>query len=157
MKPSLLATLALALLVPAASADHWNDDTPTSYLGDSTCRISQVTVDPSCAVAYACTGGSPPQIVDTALHCGGRLAEEASPIAASLGFYAWSVADGYTLVVQNNANAAAATVQPTADEFNAVGCSTIWSFFCANPVIVSGHMPVNDPINDYPDQLPGPY
>jgi hypothetical protein len=150
-----ILALAMALFAPAASADHWDDDTPAvAYFGDSTCSMGTVDDNPQCAVAYACTGGSPPQVVDTALHCAGRLAAEREDIAASLLYYAWTQADSHTLALHNGHEDRAAMLQPTADEFNTFGCAVVWSFFCANPVIVPADLPANDPVNGYPSALP---
>jgi hypothetical protein len=142
----MLAALSALLFAPLASADHWDDDNGWTPVGDSLCDPDEA----QCVLGYLCTGGSPPQIVDTALHCGMRAAGEAQPVALWVPEYAWVVFDAQTAQVDERfATVHDSTVAPVA-EANTVLCGTIWSFFCDNPLVVPDDLPVNDPFGAYP-------
>jgi hypothetical protein len=147
----LLAALAALVAAPVTSADHWAQDTGGAKFGDSTCYWATLTSgDPGCHVAYACNGGSPPQIVDTALYCSARLAGEAEAVARSAPFYAWTVADWAGQNYEPVLGAPHDALQPTLDVANAPLCDVVWSFFCTTPIVLPDDAPVDDPIQQYP-------
>jgi hypothetical protein len=146
----LLAALCLAA-IPAASADHWNFDNPTPpYFGDSACSWTTLPGDASCQVAHACNGGSPPQIVDTALYCAMRASAEAPAIVASVPYYGWVLADYWTGVAEENADVPHDAMQPTVDTVNDPLCAVVWSLFCTNPLTIPDDSPLADPVNGFP-------
>jgi hypothetical protein len=151
MRTLLLAALLCLTAIPAVSADHWNyDNPPTPYFGDSGCSWTTLPGEFSCHVAYACNGGSPPQIVDTALYCAVRAANEAPDVAGSAPYYAWVLADYWSASAENLAVAPHNALQPTVDTVNEPLCAVVWSLFCTNPLTVPDDTPLADPINGFP-------
>jgi hypothetical protein len=147
----LLAALAALVLTPVASADHWAQDTGGAKFGDSTCYWATLTAgSPGCHIAYACNGGSPPQVVDTALYCSARASGEAESIVRSSPFYAWTVADWAGNNYEPLFGAPHDALQPTLDVANAPLCETVWSLFCSTPLVIPDDAPADDPIQEYP-------
>jgi hypothetical protein len=148
MRLLLVAATALLLTAPVASAHHeWNwESTDATDVGDSGCS----PIDPECVAAYACTGGAPPQVVDLVLHCAVRASNEAEDVALWVPYYAWMWADWGTAVGEDSLFIANGAVGPTVAEVNTVLCDTVWSFFCSNPLAIPDHMPISDPVTDYP-------
>jgi hypothetical protein len=142
----LLALLTALFAAPLASAEHWDDDNGWTPVGDSACNPDEA----SCLVVYLCTGSSPPQIVDTALHCSQRAAGEARPVVLWVPEYAWVAVDGQAAGVDERLAAVQASTAAPVAEANLLLCGTVWSFFCANPLFVPDDMPVDDPFGAYP-------
>jgi hypothetical protein len=143
MNKTLLTLVALALLTPAASAHHWTDDNGTPRIGDSDCTF---TGGNTCPVAYLCTEGTPPQIVDTVLHCAGRLASEAQPTAVSVVDWTYVYAEDQAEVAENQPSLVNAATAGERGAVNDVLCGTVWSLFCTVPVALPEHVPVDDPL-----------
>lgn len=125
---TLLLAAALLLAVPAASAHHWEIDwdSPDNDLGDSGCDYTNT----DCGLAYLCTGGAPPQVVDLVLYCALRASGEAVDVVLALPRFAYAWADFATFTVE--------------DAVGGILCSQVWSGWCTIP----------DPVDQYPlDQV----
>lgn len=150
---ALLAALALAslaLLAPAASADHWNNDwgDEITYIGP--CYYT----DTSCIPSHLCTAGWPPQAVDRVLHCAGRAASNADDVTEFAGRYGWAWLDSGASVVGIVPGAVHDNAQPTVDSAISILCARVWSGFCFLGVTLPDDMPVDDPVGPYPFPLP---
>jgi hypothetical protein len=150
-----LAFACLSLMVPVASADHWGDQysgpNASTPIADSTCPVLLVSqANAECVARYLCLEGSPPQIVDTALHCGSRAASRAVSVAAWAPQYAWWTADERSEIVENVPADLNQTLVAEQTLVNDVLCGTVWSQFCALPVWLPDHVPVSDPIRYFP-------
>lgn len=143
MNKTLLATLALALLAPAASAHHWTDDNATPQVGDSDCEFTDTD---TCTVGYLCIAGSPPQVVDTALHCAGRLVSGAEPTSSSAVLWTYILVEDLAEVAENQPSLVNAATAEERGVVNDVLCGTVWSLFCTVPVALPQHVPIDDPL-----------
>jgi hypothetical protein len=144
--PTLTAISAL-LLLPGVAAHHWGYDQgpEAKELGDSACA----EYDAACYVDYLCIGGTPPQVVDTVLHCASKASGGAPAVAAWAPHYAWAWADAASKNVEEQLVAVHDAGQPTADRANVVLCGTVWSLFCSIPLSVPEHAPLADPVGPY--------
>ena len=148
-----LLTISCALAAtaaPTASAAHWTYDSGGDWasIGGSICYTHGG--DAACIAAYLCTGGAPPQAVDLVLYCAGRAAGEADDVALWVPVYAWAWADDLTRLAENEPSALNQQTAVERGVVNGVLCTTVWSFFCTNPIALPEHVPAADPIGPYP-------
>jgi hypothetical protein len=162
--PILLVALAALLAAPTAAAHHWEDDHPGDPgAGGSSCTPrSPVT----CPVEHFCTGGSPPQVVDTTLHCARRAPVQAQGAILWAPYFAWVTADQWSTVAEDNLHVVGDTVTPGRQFAEQTLCEQVWSALCGDPVLtalcedvwsqlcgvgeVPEHAPSGDPFGYYP-------
>ena len=152
-----IATLALAgalLMLPVAAASHWAYDSGSewAYPGGSTCYTNALaaTVNPDCLVAYLCTGGAPPQAVDRALYCANRASGAADDVVLWVPVFAWAYADSAAALAEDQPAFLNARTATERGQVNTVLCTQVWSFFCANPIVLPEHVPLADPLGPFP-------
>jgi hypothetical protein len=160
----LLLALAILLASPTVSAHHWEDNHPGDPgVGGSPCTPRSTM---TCQVEHFCTGGSPPQVVDTALHCAQRAPVKVQGTMLWAPYFAWVTADQWSTIAEDNLHVANDTVSPGRQFAERTLCDQVWSAFCGDPVgtalcedvwsqlcgmdEVPEHAPFGDPFGYYP-------